>query len=623
MLGFGGGVLKEEVLDLAYMQEVERVYLDTVRDRGEGSIKETARVMGIARTKVKKILITLGTIESPLTEEVLREIQAGTPLRAISRETGISMSTLSTYIPYKTALHDGEIKTREAIRKQRYRAYVNSLLEKVNSVPEELRKINREWVEEAVNIERKGFMEEMDRIKKVDQYLGAIDDRDKAELGDLGLMEGVDRTFDLVRLHLEMEEDYFLEYHNTKRIVGESDEAFRERVRSKASEVLRVYGGVQYGHTISRDIIVPMDITLHALHYVIQKAFGWQNAHLHSFTIPDRFLGQLLKGGVMDWCKLVGILFASPYVDEDAQFWDDDFEGGSLKTWLRKKYTGPYFSLSRAESYAQCAEEIEEFIERHRGERYVVEYGTEISRIDGIEATEPSAIGCYPVSKKQDLYYQDREKHIRGYFTKEMSFEELPYNVLDELTFEANYRQLLERLTIGEVMAFGDRQLIDETHPMDVCEYIITDCDALLDEVQKTGDLESFIEYDAPDHQPRISSVTDTLLYEYDFGDSWQLKITGSFNCVDLVEAGRVTQEELDAAMTTVWKTYRPVCIASDGINLMDDVGGLSGFKSFLQDINIDARKATEEEAENKAGLLEWASELGWSKRKSALKNLL
>ena len=36
-------------------------------------------------------------------------------------------------------------------------------------------------------------------------------------------------------------------------------------------------------------------------------------------------------------------------MDEDAQFWADDYEYGSFKNWLKKKYTGPYLS--------QCKEE--------------------------------------------------------------------------------------------------------------------------------------------------------------------------------------------------------------------------------------------------------------------------
>lgn len=35
--------------------------------------------------------------------------------------------------------------------------------------------------------------------------------------------------------------------------------------------------------TIWRDILVPSDLTLDRLHYVIQAAMGWENTHLHQF----------------------------------------------------------------------------------------------------------------------------------------------------------------------------------------------------------------------------------------------------------------------------------------------------------------------------------------------------
>ena len=38
---------------------------------------------------------------------------------------------------------------------------------------------------------------------------------------------------------------------------------------------------------ISRDILVPGDMNLHALHYAIQQAFGWQNSHLHRFLLGE------------------------------------------------------------------------------------------------------------------------------------------------------------------------------------------------------------------------------------------------------------------------------------------------------------------------------------------------
>ena len=67
-----------------------------------------------------------------------------------------------------------------------------------------------------------------------------------------------------------------------------------EYVDESDMEVLRKYGKVDKG--ITREILVPADITLHALNYVILRSFGWQNSHLHRFCLPKNVF-QALTGG--------------------------------------------------------------------------------------------------------------------------------------------------------------------------------------------------------------------------------------------------------------------------------------------------------------------------------------
>ena len=47
--------------------------------------------------------------------------------------------------------------------------------------------------------------------------------------------------------------------------------------------------------TIIRDILVPSDMTLYALHYALQRAYGWTNSHLHSFILPSDRKKQLAE----------------------------------------------------------------------------------------------------------------------------------------------------------------------------------------------------------------------------------------------------------------------------------------------------------------------------------------
>ena len=112
------------------------------------------------------------------------------------------------------------------------------------------------------------------------------------------------------------------------------------------------------------------------------------------------------------------------------------------------------------------------------------------------------------------------------------------------------------------------------------------------------------------------SPVTDVLLYNYDFGDDWKIRITASENCPDLVESGRITQAELDRANVKCREVYRPVLIARDGEMLVDDVGGISGFARFLRAIHPELKGMDPEEKEEakreKKESLEWARSLGW-----------
>ncbi len=42
---------------------------------------------------------------------------------------------------------------------------------------------------------------------------------------------------------------------------------------------------------IWRRLLVPRDMTLDALHDVLQTAFGWMDEHLHQFVVGDKFYG--------------------------------------------------------------------------------------------------------------------------------------------------------------------------------------------------------------------------------------------------------------------------------------------------------------------------------------------
>ena len=150
-------------------------------------------------------------------------------------------------------------------------------------------------------------------------------------------------------------------------------------------------------------------------------------------------------------------------------------------------------------------------------------------------------------------------------------------------------------------------------------------------------EIEECLRYDSPVRQPKIRPLTDILYYNYDFGDNWHVKVTASLGTADLIETGRLSQDELEQAVLKLLEKHRPVCIAQDGYFVLDDVGGMNGFIQFLKGINQpDRRKSAAEDweeeddededygpYEDKEESIEWAKSLGWSKRNISNKNLL
>ena len=55
-----------------------------------------------------------------------------------------------------------------------------------------------------------------------------------------------------------------------------------------------------------------------------------------------------------------------------------------------------------------------------------------------------------------------------------------------------------------------------------------------------------------------------------------------------------------------------PVCVMMDGLSVMEDVGGIYGFRDFLMTINDKSPDMTEEVKEQK----HWARMQGWTGRK-------
>lgn len=145
------------------------------------------------------------------------------------------------------------------------------------------------------------------------------------------------------------------------------------------------------------------------------------------------------------------------------------------------------------------------------------------------------------------------------------------------------------------------------------------------------------------EYTPKLIPIADTLYYEYDYGDGWCVKITvldkydrktnadlsnSSWFVIDIMNAkdelkrfryfqdGVEVDEELREILAYVDSKERPRCTAADGLNVVDDVGGLGGFRDMLLALGGD-------DLEEKESYKEWARGMGWTGRMTKPENIL
>lgn len=476
------------------MQEVLKSYKKNV------SLQKTADELKISYAKVRKILITLGEYITDFSLEVGKKRSMGKSIPEIASELNTSTNRVTAFLPYEKNLYSGPDLTTDAKKSKVYRKRIKIAREKFVN-----RAINKD--------ENRNLSARKEKFMTNDCYSNT-------------------NAFKAVHLHLELKSDHL-------------DDA------EKA--ILRKYGESSTGDSISRNILIPSDMPLHNLHYAIQRLFGWQNSHLRRFVLPEEIYNRLTDRTVKGWTDLVGILFQPPGECEHDVFWDDDYQSGSIKTWLKKKYSRPYFFHGIMEDYDMAQNDIKQLIDRFPIIEVQESFSDYMNRSKGKDKAKPRII------KKAPLI--------------ELTLEEMN----NSISMEGGTESLLERLEVATVLAFKD----------DVCN----------------------------NHD--IFPVTHKLIYNYDFGDDWTITITKEKDCKELLQKGYISKDELLDAEATVLTKHKPVCIYKDGVFVLDDVGGLHGFVSFLKEIYEG------EDKEERSNYKAWAQSLGWSKRRILNKLIL
>lgn len=541
------------------------------------SVKQVVEKTGIAKLTVQKVLLTEGLWESKRSREVLRLKNEGHTTEEIAELLHITVKGVQAYLPYSRKPY-GIAETNGAIRSRKKREKMRIAAERQVPLPE-----------------KKEFV--ADNPIEIPEYeIGEII-YDKPTQKENSSSKTI-KAPSLYRLHLELVKD---------------EEG--SPVQLNKDEVTLLQKFARFNTGFSRDIVVPADMTLHALHYAIQKLFGWENSHLRQFSLMPKDFDAVTNGMTASWESLCGVLFRFPQEDDQEPYWDDDYEGlQSFKTWLKHKYRGPYqmygirdtyydnqsqFGHFRKEFEKTTKQSVAPTLNEFKEQVWLGgDFNCLMERLRISELLVPESIGLPDLSEWKN------------------TIQNSIYNVRKTLSsyseeFAANYMRYVIEMQYGISRSEGVSNQISFLRRM---------------------------------VEPMLMPFVREILYQYDFGDGWCVKVSceegyyyndlfdiaddrfvvAKLNDKDFVadrdyyrsrDNLRVDDKLNDVLRYVEWKKF-PACVTADGMNLVDDVGGIHGYVDFIRTLHGENKEEARE-------IREWAESLGWSTRMNKPEKML
>ena len=142
--------------DWNYMRKVADYFQETISEsQPEGSIRETAQKFQITRTKARKILVTCGSLNTPLVQRISSLRSQGLSIDEIAAEMSMSPSTVSTYLPYENKIDGSLAPSAHAAKVRQYRSYEKQQKQRFRDLKESTKKEDEdtpfrfEWASEA------------------------------------------------------------------------------------------------------------------------------------------------------------------------------------------------------------------------------------------------------------------------------------------------------------------------------------------------------------------------------------------------------------------------------------------------------------------------------------------
>ncbi len=610
------------------MDERDNLYEQIVAEYIKtGSVKQVVKNLGTNTIKVRRVLITEGLWESETSRNVGALYYEGKSVKEIAEILCMSEKNVQSYMPYTRGAYGGT-KSSDAERSVEYRNRKTNAADKQAMVTEGS---TEEGFEPTMGKEiPKSNIIDFEKVRK------SKADKESETTGLIKMPA-------VLKLRLELIEPFYGDMEDEGLgMEGEEKAAFLKNAKAKEG--------------IIRDVLVSAEMNLHCMHYMIQKLFGWQNSHLHNYYLANKDFDMVTDGQkVEEYLNLCGTLFRFPGSELDDQFWDDDYdESVSIKTWLKSKYTYGFVDLAVENSYPRNRENVKEFRERFK-KKLKTKKDMTLNQLNDIIMFESGynvlieSLLLRHLFVKSYSSYQNLPPELWRSFQKMMvDNKKEAYDAFekeDPEAYEAMVDMLDELVELRKSVISFERGM-HMGHAAEIKKKFKKTPEEIIAEMeQQIHMLEAILIKDIADGNPMPIPFADSIYYNYDFGDDWTVRITcvdayASDQDFDWTSPGMVNQETGERKMPTtpikytdsdgnevskeeaerlseVYLKAKPICVYADGLNVMDDVGGLWGYKDFLE--RIHNSDDPEEAAESK----DWARWMGWTGRKTKAENIL
>lgn len=423
------------------------------------------------------------------------------------------------------------------------------------------------------------------------------------------------------------EDEYSYVYELELELVGSNLK--KDDLPDEQQETLAKYAKVK--KSLSRTVLVTGHTLLWQLHYIIQQAFGWTNSHLHRFALPEASFEKITNNSAKTWGELCGIIFRYPDGNLEDLYWYDNEDYGrksSLKHWFREKYTTEEEYLGEGDHYYNNQKAVKSLLAMPRplklfgGKQVPVGKATlsELRRGMGFDGDINTILTRLPIGEIFTL-----PKHVPNYKAWRESMNDLVNSVVDmhDKNVEKDFAMYERAIRKGQELM---EKYCDEYGEFkDGVPYKLQE--ELTEELEKASEAVDLRNMLLEAFNPMVHAFTDSLVYHYDYGDGWQVRVTcknvycaeeaeGEEAPVFMGDENKKISAKLYEAVHAVSKNKNPLCIATDGVNVVDEVGGLNGFCEFLKDYN-----SADEDILAEA--IVFATEMKWKDSKPSPKSVL